>query len=97
VQRHDTASVSQQHLTLSREANLASLSIEQLTLNDILLETFHLHANGRLGSVDDLGRTRETTAVSNGDKGAQEFTVNAGEKAQSINLLNARHQNYSLD
>ncbi len=77
VQFENAPRIAKQDLTLSGETYLTPIALEQLTLQHVFLESLHLHAHRRLGSVYPLARLGEAAFVSNRHKGAQYFGVNA--------------------
>ncbi|MNP74135.1 hypothetical protein D3C76_1709600 [compost metagenome] len=46
VQLEDPSRIAQQHLAFGRQPHLPSVALEQLTLQHIFFQSFHLHADG---------------------------------------------------
>ncbi|MNH12306.1 hypothetical protein D3C79_718430 [compost metagenome] len=97
MQLEDAPCVAQQYLALGGQAHLAAVALEQLALQDVFLQAFHLHADGRLGAVDHFAGAGEPTLLGNGDKGAQHVGIEALVVGHCINLLDAWHKKHSLD
>ncbi|MNL16362.1 hypothetical protein D3C87_1373990 [compost metagenome] len=75
VQLEDAPRITQQHLALGGEPHLPSVTLEQLTLQHIFFQPFHLHADGRLGAMDQFTGAGKAALVGNRDKGAQHFGI----------------------
>ncbi|MCY1463579.1 hypothetical protein D9M71_814870 [compost metagenome] len=46
VQLEDASRIAEQHLAFSRQSHLPPVALEQLTLQHIFFQSFHLHADG---------------------------------------------------
>ncbi|MNG36144.1 hypothetical protein D3C84_1230800 [compost metagenome] len=75
MQLEDAPGIAQQHLAFGSQPYLAAVALEQLALQDVLFQAFHLHAHRRLGAVDHLAGAGEAALVGDGDEGAQYVRV----------------------
>jgi hypothetical protein len=78
-----TTRITEQHFTVIGEPDTARRAPEQWTLG-LELEALDLLTNRRLRQVEPLGRAVETTAVSNGDKGAQQLEIQHANGSQRL-------------
>jgi len=97
MQLEDAPRITQQHLALGGQAHLAAFALEQLALQDVFLQAFHLHADRRLGAVDHFAGAGKATLLGDGDEGAQHVGIEALILGHCINLRDAWHQKHSLD
>ncbi|MOA27164.1 hypothetical protein D3C78_1480160 [compost metagenome] len=97
MQLEDAPGIAQQHLAFGSQPHLAAVALEQLALQNVFFQAFHLHAHRRLGAVDHLASTGETALIGNRDKGAQDIGIDTGVGRQLMNLRDACHQKHSLD
>ncbi|MNE90490.1 hypothetical protein D3C80_1880080 [compost metagenome] len=97
MQLEDPPSVAQQHLSFSSELDLAPITLEQPALQHVFFQPLHLHADGRLGAIDQFPGPGETALVGDGDKGTQHFRIDARVTRQLINLRDVLHKKHSLD
>jgi hypothetical protein len=67
-----TTGVGEQHLAVVGQRDAAGRASEQRTF-DLKLQSLDLLADGRLRQVEPFGGTVKTTAIGDGDKGAQQF------------------------
>ncbi|MCY1407960.1 hypothetical protein D9M71_232730 [compost metagenome] len=72
MQFENALGVAEQNLAFGGQAHLTAVTLEQLALDDVLFQAFHLHAHRRLGTVDHFTGTGETTVLGDGDEGAQD-------------------------
>ena len=70
VELHDSPRVIEQALAVLGELRGAPVAREDRTL-ETLLQPLHLHRDGGLGLVHDLGGFREAAGLGDGDEGAQ--------------------------
>ncbi|GKQ29070.1 hypothetical protein PSTH68_06145 [Pseudomonas syringae pv. theae] len=96
VQLENPPCVAEQYLALCGEVQGPAFTLKQLTLNDILLQTLHLHADRRLSAVDHFTCASKTAVVGNGHKGTKQFGINARIIGQTINLPDELHKKHSL-
>src|SRR5690606_1321429 len=78
MQFENPSRIAKQHLALRRELDLAAVTLEQRTLQHVLFEAFHLHADCRLRAVHRLSCAGKPTVIGNRNEAAQQLGVNAG-------------------
>ncbi len=85
VQLHDAARVVEQAFAVVGELGGAAVALED-RLAEPLLEPLHLHGDGGLGLVHDVGGAREAAGLGDGDEGAKLVDVEKRGHGRALSL-----------
>ena len=99
VQPDDPAGIVEQPLAILGQLGMAAVAAEQ-GAPDPLLESLHLHRDGRLRLKNDLGSAGEGAGIGDGDEGLELIGIEHMSHWRSpslfINISVARHHNHSF-